>query len=159
MGDGNFVPLCGPAYQMPLERGKVYEFARAVGSTHPAHFASVNPVIPPTFLTTAGFFWGYTLETAGENPFARLEVDRSMLLHAEEEYEFPSGPPRAGQTLTARSRVVDVTRKAGRRGGALTFIKIETEFRTPSYELVARSRTTVVSTGQPTVKGNLPPHE
>ena len=144
--DDSWKDLRGPCFEMALERGKIYEFARAVGSANPAHLRADAPVIPGTFLTTAGFFWGYSLETPGENPFSALEIDRSCLLHAEEEYEFPNGPPGAGELLIARSRIADVTTKRGKRGGELTFIELDTEFRSEGGALVARSRTKVVQT-------------
>jgi hypothetical protein len=143
------LPLVGPRFEVPIERGKVYEFTRAVGSSHPAHLQPQAPVIPATFLTTAGFFWGYSLETPGDNPFSGFDIDRSLLLHAEEEYEFYGTVPVAGETLVAQSQISDVTRKRGKRGGELVFVVLETEFRASSGQVVARSRTTVVQTEKP----------
>ena len=48
--------------------------------------------------------------------------------------------------MIARSRIADVTKKRGRRGGELTFIELETEFRNAEGALVARSRTKAVQT-------------
>src|SRR5438874_685742 len=44
-------------YEVPVERGKIREFARAAKSENPAYYAE-DAVVPPTFLTTALLFWG-----------------------------------------------------------------------------------------------------
>ena len=43
-------------YEIPLEAGKIREFARATQSRDD-HFQGPDAIITPTFLTTAGFFW------------------------------------------------------------------------------------------------------
>ena len=43
-------------YEIPIERGKIREFALATKSKHPDYDAP-DAVIPPTFLTTAQNFW------------------------------------------------------------------------------------------------------
>jgi len=141
--------ISAPPFVFPIELGKVKEFATATGSSHPDYFATDTPVVPPTFLISGLMFWGYTLDYPRDSAFARVDLDRSMLLHAEEEFEFPGEPPIAGQKLTAQSRISEVTRKQGRRGGDLLFVVTETEFRDLSGRLVARNRNTVVKTEKP----------
>ena len=84
-------------------------------------------------LTTAGFFW----QTAESKAAHGLDPKRT--LHAEQEYVFHGEPPRAGRVLTASAKVTDRYRKEGRRGGALTFVKIVTVFRDENGRLVADS--------------------
>ncbi len=140
------VGVSGPWFEVPLERGKVREFARAIKADLPEYLAETNPHIPPTFLVVAGRFWGYTFDEPGDTALAQVEIDRSILLHAEEEYEFFGPPPRAGTTLRARTKIADVYEKEGRRGGKLIFVVSETEFQDAQGRPVAVSRTTVVKT-------------
>lgn len=146
--DRSVIGRAGPAFQMPVERGKIREFARATKSAHPDYLHNPAPVIPVTFLTTAGFFWGYTIETPGDTPLAHLGIDTALLLHAGEEYEFFGPPPRTGTRLAARTAVVDAYERQGRRGGTLQFIVCETRFQDETGRLVAIGRTTVVQTEQ-----------
>jgi hypothetical protein len=46
----------GKAFIMPIERGKIIEFAAATRSRNPAYWAQERPPVPPTFLTTQ-MFW------------------------------------------------------------------------------------------------------
>jgi hypothetical protein len=140
------VGIAGPWFDVPLERGKIREFARAIKADLPEYMVESKPYIPPTFLVTAGRFWGYTFDDPGETALAQVSIDRSILLHAEEEYEFFGPPPRAGTTLRARTKIADVYEKEGRRGGKLVFVVSETEFQDESGRSVAVSRTTVVKT-------------
>lgn len=137
-----------PTFQVRVEEGKVREFARAALSTDPA-YAEGSPVVPPTFLTTAGFFWQTPESKAG----ASHGLDPARTLHAQQEYVFHGEPPHGGQVLTASSRVVNRYRKQGRRGGSLTFVELVMEFRDESGTLVAEQRTTAVETAHAPKEG------
>ncbi|WAX56294.1 MaoC family dehydratase N-terminal domain-containing protein [Jatrophihabitans cynanchi] len=134
----------GTPYPVPIERGKILEFAAATRSANPAYWTSDAPVVPPTFLTTQ-LFWQ---EWAGDdaNPWRHVELDRKRGMHAEQEYVFHGPPPRAGTTLTAQSRIEEIFTKQGRRGGTLTFAVMVTEFRDADGRLVAEARLTGVET-------------
>lgn len=147
------IGVTGPVFEVPIERGKVREFAKAVKTPLPEYVESPQPMVPVTFLVTAGRFWGYTFDDPGDTPLANVDLDRSLLLHAEEEYEFFGPPPRAGTTLKAQTRVADVAEKTGRSGGRMTFVVSETSFFDMQGTLVARSRTTVVKTEAAPVTG------
>jgi hypothetical protein len=136
----------GTPFRMPLERGKILEFAAATRSDNPAYWEDEHPVVPPTFLTTQMFWQEWAGDAA--NPWHHVELDQRRGMHAEQEYVFYGPPPRAGTTLTARSRIEDVYTKAGRRGGTLTFAVMVTEFRDDAGRLVAEARLTGVETGQ-----------
>ncbi|WP_377267496.1 MaoC family dehydratase N-terminal domain-containing protein [Peterkaempfera sp. SMS 1(5)a] len=131
------------AFEVPIECGKIREFARATLSDNPAYQAA-EPVIPPTFLTTAGFLWQPTESKAQ----AHHGLDPQRTLHAEQEYVFHGAPPRAGQVLTATARVTDRYEKQGRRGGKLTFVTMVTEFHDEHGTLVAEQRSAAVETSQ-----------
>lgn len=141
--------LRGPEYQVCVERGKIREFAMSIGSRNPAYLSAKDPVIPVYFMVTAGFFWGYTLESPGDTVFADVDIDRRLLLHAGEEVEFPGNPPRAGDILTAQTAIVDSYQRESSQSGTMTFVATETEFRNPQGTLVARQRTTLVHVPSP----------
>jgi acyl dehydratase len=146
MIDRSLIGQFGPAFEMPVERGKIREFARATYAPWPEFLEDRRAVIPPTFLTTAGVFWGYTLERPRGTLLEGLDHDLGVPLHAEESYLFHGEPPRAGDVLTARAGLESVVEKKGRRGGALTFLTLLTEFRGRQDELVAEARSVTVTT-------------
>jgi hypothetical protein len=141
MVDHSAVGRIGKPFEIPLERGKIREFARATFSANPSYVEDLAPVAPPTFLTTM-MFWS----TAESNPWSAVGMDQRRGLHAEQEYIFHGPPPQAGTVLTAQSRIESITTKQGRRGGEMTFVVQVTEFRDPSGRLVAEARLTGVET-------------
>ena len=128
----------GASWEVAVERGKIAEFAEAMQSDNPA-YRGPDAVIPPTFLTTAAR-WA--------TPGARVSVgfDRKRLLHGEQEYIFHTDLPHAGDTLTAREKVVDRFSKPGKRGGTMRFATVVTEYRSPDGTLVAEARATFIET-------------
>ena len=149
MVDQSKVGLTDEPSTMPIERGKIREFARACKTNNAAYAEERSPVVPPTFLTTVNFWMG-----SGTSPLAQLDIDLRRLLHGGQEYVFHGPPPRAGTELTFQTRVDKIYEKAGRRGGTMTFVETVTEFRDPAGTLVAEARSTAIETGQaPTQEG------
>lgn len=132
------------SYDLPVERGKIREFALATQATDPAYWSD-EPVIPPTFLTTARLVW----EPEEQQLSNALGFDPQRMLHGEEEYVFHGPLPRAGCTLTVTTRVDSTWEKEGRRGGRMRFARLVNEFRDDAGDLVAEQITTVVETGRP----------
>lgn len=126
-------------FQMPIELGKVREFTRATGASLPAYNSDAAP-IPPTFLTTAAFFW----DPLGGGAAAQLGFDLSRVMHAEEEYVFHGRPPRVGTTLSVTTHLGEQWTKASSRGGTLRFGTIIRQFRDTTGALVAEQVTTAV---------------
>ncbi|MGQ4598889.1 FAS1-like dehydratase domain-containing protein [Nocardia sp. R6R-6] len=125
----------------PVERGKIIEFARAVHSTSPLHSRIADAraagypdlVAPLTFTNSLAHWSG---GDATETPI-RLGLDLARVVHGEQRYRF-TRPMVAGDVLTARRRVGDVSVKAARDGGEMTLVSVVTEF-------VDRSGATVVA--------------
>jgi hypothetical protein len=140
MVDDSAVGRVGEPFTLDIERGKIREFARAVFSANPAYLDDPDPVVPPTFLTTASFW-----QSGDSDPWEAVAMDQRKGLHAEQEYVFHGPPPRAGTRLTGRSRIESVTRKEG-RSGLLTFALRDTEFHDASGRHVATARLTGVET-------------
>ena len=139
----------GVPFEMEVERGKIYELASAIKADHPA-FYSATPVAPPTFLTTT-FFWEERVP--GANPWSLVKMDQQRGMHAEQEYEFFGPPPAAGTKLTCRSTITRIFEKAGKRGGQMTFVVMETDFVDASGKLVAKAKMTGVEPAPATEGG------
>jgi hypothetical protein len=149
MANKDVVGRSGPEFTMVIERGKVREFGLATGSRSPWYLEEEEPVIPPTFLTSS-VFW----QPPEANDLMRdVDLDPFRLLHGEQEYVFPSGPPRAGQKLHARMEVEEIYEKDGKRGGTMTFVVMRTDFTDADGKVVAQQRTTAIETAQPPTQG------
>jgi N-terminal half of MaoC dehydratase len=129
------------SYEVPIEYGKVREFARAVKSDQPEH-ASRDGVVPPTFLQTARLAW----EPPGEGAVAAHGFDPKRVLHGEEEFVFLGPPPAVGTVLQATTRAGARYEKPARGGGVMRFAETVVEFRDASGDLVAEQHTTVIET-------------
>lgn len=160
MNDKSLIGRFGPDYEMPIERGKLREFANATYAPWPAFIDDHRAVIPPTYLCSAGVFWGYTLERPRRTHLEALEHDLSVSLHAEESYIFHGEPPGAGDVLIARAGLESFTQKRGRRGGKLAFLTLLTEFRNRAGDLVAEARSvSVTSDAQGDIAASAPDYE
>jgi acyl dehydratase len=140
------IGLTGPEYEMDIERGKLSEFARAMNAPLSEYIKGRQPLIPATFLITAAYGWGYSLERPRGTAFEQIDHDFSVPLHAEESFTFHSALPRAGDRLLCRASLENVWRKQGGRGGELTFLTMLTEFRNDTGKLIAEERSTTVTT-------------
>jgi acyl dehydratase len=137
-----------PPYEFHVERGKIREFADAVGDPNPIYrdpryaaargFAGV--LAPPTLLRT----FLYEPKAAAE---ALKVKDWSYIVHGEQEFEY-FAPVVAGDVLVAQDRIVSITEKASRRAGRLQIAVIETTFRNQRGEKVQVARRTLVETGK-----------
>ena len=129
---------------MEVERGKIMEFAKAVLDDNPAYTVPGAPA-PPTF-TMAMAHWPAPSGGQGAK-LADLGLDLLRVLHAGQEFEY-LGEIKAGDTLTTRSRISDVSEKEGKRGGTMTFITSETTFTNQHGEDVLLSRMVLVQTAK-----------
>jgi acyl dehydratase len=129
-----------PPFVVTVERGKIKEFARALGDDNPLYLddrvgeASEwgDIIAPPTFLTTFR-------DGADSGAFLReLGTDISRLLHGEQEFELYR-PIRPGETFVCRSKVLDVYEKTG-RSGPMGFVLRETSVTDKTNEIVALVR-------------------
>ncbi len=130
-----------PPYAVTVERGKVKEFARAIGDLNPFYLddrvgaASEwgDIIVPPTFATT------FRDESADTGALLReLGTDISRVLHGEQEFEIVR-PLRPGETYLCRAKVLDVCEKRG-KSGPMAFVVRETAITDRAGELVATMR-------------------
>src|SRR5687767_8213057 len=99
-----------------VERGKIWEFARACLNDSDA-YRRPDAVAPPTFPRTLAF-WA---PRRGGEQAGRGGMDMRRVLHGEQEFEYVR-PVRAGDALTATSSVKDTYEKEGKRGGTMRFV-------------------------------------
>lgn len=130
-----------PPYTVSVERGRIKDFARAIGDMNPFylddHVGAASEwgdiVAPPTFPIT------FRDEAADTGVFLRdLGVDISRILHGEQEFELHR-PITPGETLLCRPKVVDIYEKSG-KSGAMAFVVRETSVTDKANELVATLR-------------------
>ena len=130
-----------PPYVVTVERGKIKEFARAIGDLNPLYLddrvAQASEwgdiIAPPTFATT------FRDETADTSAFLReLGTDISRVLHGEQEFEM-TRPIQPGQTYVCRAKVLDVYEKTG-KSGPMAFVLRETVITDRHDEIVGTMR-------------------
>jgi N-terminal half of MaoC dehydratase len=130
-----------PPYAVTVERGKIKEFARAIGNDDPLYLddrvgaasAWGDVIAPPTFSIT------FRDEAADTTAFLKeLGTDISRILHGEQEFEI-FRPLQPGQTYLCRAKIVDIYEKTG-RSGPMAFVVRETSIADGSNEIVATMR-------------------
>src|SRR5207247_7581609 len=98
-----------PPYAVTVERGKIKEFARAIGDLNAFYLDDTvgratewgDVIAPPTFGTT------FRNDALGGEMLRDLGVDISRVLHGEQEFEIVR-PVVAGETVLCRTKVVDI---------------------------------------------------
>ena len=148
MADESIIGYEFPAFRFKVEEGKLTEFARAIHADDPiyldpkaarlAGFAALPA--PPTF-SCATAHW--QPESDG-NP---LNLDLTRVLAGGNEWEYRR-PLLAGEELTVRTRIADVTRKQGSKG-LMTLIIREMSFHDASGELALIARSTIIELPPP----------
>ena len=131
-------------YVVTVERGKIKEFARAIGDLNPFYVddrvgqASEwgDIIAPPTFATT------FRDEAAADALLRDLGTDISRLLHGEQEFEMVR-PIQPGETYLCRTKVLDVYEKTG-KSGPMAFVVRETAITDRQNEIVGTMRHTTV---------------
>jgi acyl dehydratase len=134
-----------PPFAVSVERGKIKEFARAIGDANPFYLSDEvgrasewgDIIAPPTFGIT------FRDESAEAGAMLRdLGVDISRVLHGEQEFELHR-PIRPGQTYLCRAKVVDIYEKTG-RSGLMAFVVRQTTVTDGANEIVATMRAVTV---------------
>lgn len=130
-----------PPYVVTVERGRIKDFARAIGDLNPFYLddrlgqASEwgDVIAPPTFPIT------FRDEAADTGAVLRdLGTDLSRVLHGEQEIELHR-PIRPGETFVCRTRIADIYEKTG-RSGPMAFVVRETAVTDRQNEIVATMR-------------------
>jgi len=130
-----------PPFAVTVERGKIKEFARAIGDLNPFYLQDDigrasqwgDIITPPTFPIT------FRDEHSDSGAILKdLGVDISRVLHGEQEFEF-FRQIRAGETVLCRTRITGISEKTG-RSGPMAFVVRETAVTDRDNEIVAKMR-------------------
>ncbi|MCF6095392.1 MaoC family dehydratase N-terminal domain-containing protein [Microaerobacter geothermalis] len=113
-------------YTYLVERGKIREFALAIGDDNPIYYDRERAVaqgfrdipIPPTFATVIDMWAGPDFEQL----IAALKLNPLKVLHGEQEYQYLEEIC-AGDEITGKSKVISAAAKRG-----MKFITLETEY-------------------------------
>src|SRR6266550_6065260 len=132
--------------ELPIERGKVREFARALLDDDPVFVETAAADAGPAPLTFSMALAHWLDESDGG--ISRLGLDLRRLLHGGTSWEYVR-PLCAGDELKAERRVADVATKEGKRGGAMTVVEIETVYRDADGGVVLRQRDTLLERRAP----------
>jgi acyl dehydratase len=128
---------------LPIERGRLKFFAKAIGETNPVYLDEAaaraagytDLPAPPTFIFAAELDSG-----AMFGLLEQMGVPAPKILHGEEHFEY-LGPVVAGDTVTVSSTIKDIYEK---KGGALEFIEIESRVTNQHGDPVANMRSVTV---------------
>ena len=145
--DKSVIGKTGKPFTVPIEWSKVREFARAIRDPNPVYFDPElakkecgGIPVPTTFLQVAAFW-----QDSESMPSVAFDLRR--ILHGEQEFELHR-PILVGDVLTGTARIADVYEREGGRGGKMTFMVTEIEYRNQKGEKVAVARSTLIETGQ-----------
>lgn len=117
-----------PEKKYEIEKGKIREFARAIGDKNPIYYDEAafrdagfsGLPAPPTFAITMAIGFGLF------DILAELKVDMAKLLHGSQGYEYFQ-PVQSGDTVTGKTIITDVFEKSG-KSGTMDFVVLETTF-------------------------------
>ena len=138
-------------FDLPVERGKVREFALAVGEDNPlfldpeaARLHGFPDVLaPPTFTVTQ--IWQVSREDRETRLGANLDYER--VLHGEQEFTYRR-LPFAGEILKGTMRISKDFIKEGKRGGQMRFVTYESRFVDREGEEVLTALYTLIETAK-----------
>jgi len=127
-----------PPYAVTVERGRIKDFARAIGDLNPMYLdddvgrASEwgDVIAPPTF--------PISFKDESVDLLRDIGTEVSRLLHGEQEFEIFE-PLRPGETYLCRSKIVDQYEKTG-KSGPMGFVVRETTITDKHNEVVAKMR-------------------
>jgi len=129
-----------------VERGKITEFAKAIGDFDPIYQDRDTAIkqgykdtpAPPTFLTVP-MMWSSVMPGVIND----LQINFMMVLHGEEEYEYYR-QIYPGDRLTGIPKAVSIEEKTSKSGNKMDMITIEILYTDQSGEKVAKARTLLV---------------
>jgi acyl dehydratase len=137
-------------FSFAVEQGKVREFAIAIKDPAPRYrdpSAAAEDGLegipaPLTFTVVAG----HHRDAAAAVEQLGLEMRRVVVGEVEWSYERPLV---VGDRLDGRRTVTGVRRREGGRGGYMTLVTLETEFRDQHGEVPVRQREVLIETARP----------
>jgi acyl dehydratase len=134
-----------PEFSFEVEKGKIREFARAIGDNNPVYFdeeAAIREgfgglIAPPTFGTVI-----YVASEVIYSILNDLKVDLVKMLQAGQEYEYFK-PIKPGDTITQKTKIMDIFEKTS-KAGKMYFVIIGTNYINQNGEKALGEKLTVV---------------
>jgi acyl dehydratase len=145
---GPRVGLVVDEFSFPVEAGKVREFALAIHDPAERYRDRVaartegfaETPAPLTFTVIGGHY------RDARAAVARLGLDIRRVVVGEVEWTYER-PVLVGDRLHGRRTVAEVRTREGARGGTMTLVTLETEFRDQRDQVVVRQREVLIETG------------
>jgi len=133
-----------PEISFEIEKGKIREFARAIGDKNPAYYNEdaakesglEGLAVPPTFPTVFAMAGGLL------DKVAELGVDFTKLLHGGQEYEYIQ-KIKPGDQLKGKTVITNVFEKSG-KAGTMDLIVFETTYTNKDGQKVLIDKSTLV---------------
>lgn len=129
-------------YSLVIERGKIREFAKAIGDFNPIYHdveearkaGYPDLAVPPTFATVIDMWAGPSFDDLIQT----LELDGLKVLHGEQHYEYVKDfyP---GDVISGVQKVVEVSTRRN-----MNFIVLETVYTNQHDEVVLKSISTLI---------------
>jgi acyl dehydratase len=145
MPDKKLIGKEGAPNTITIRAEGIRDFAKGIGETNPLYFdtkaaqAAGYPdiVAPPTYPIA------FMAESMNADLFFELDLNMPTLVHAEQEFEYVR-PVVAGEELTLKGKIADITEKQG-RSGILDFVVMEATAHDKNNKPVYTSRITLIS--------------
>lgn len=145
MMDKSFIGKELPDQIFEVEKGKIREFATAIGDKNPVYHDEdaaraagfEGLAIPPTFPTVFAMTRGMLMSL-----IKTMKIDLSKLLHGGQDYEYIS-PVKPGDVITGKTKIADIFEKSG-KGGTMDFIIVDTIHNNQTGQTVLKDRCTIV---------------
>lgn len=133
-------------FTFTVERGKIKEFAMAIGDDNPIYYDVKEAIkaghrdipIPPTFATCIEMWAGANFDQLME----KLELNPLKVLHGEQAYEYLEEVC-AGDILHGRTFVKHVESKKN-----MVFITLQTDFTNEDGKKVLMATSTIIERGE-----------
>ncbi len=135
-----------PPITWEIERGKIREFAKAIGDFDPIYHDKEAAIkagyedtpAPPTFLTVP-MMWCDKMPAVIND----LKINFMMVLHGEEEYEYYR-QMYPGDVITGTPKVTRMEEKTSKSGAKMDMITLEVLYTNQNGEKVAKARSLLV---------------
>lgn len=130
-------------FTIDVEKGQLRFFAKAIGETNPIYSDEAAAIAAGyrTIPAPATFMFSVDLNGPDLLPIVGLlELDIGKVLHGTQDFEY-LGQIYAGDNISQTSKIVDIYDK---KGGALEFVVIESNYTNQNGELVGKAQQTLV---------------
>lgn len=145
MIDKSFIGKEYPEFSFEVEKGKIRDFARAVGDKSPVFYDEKAAkevgfeglVLPPTFPTVFAMSGGLLDMIVPD-----LKISFVKVLHGGQEYQYVK-PIKPGDTIKGKVRIANIFEKSG-KGGTMDFVVLETTYTNQNGEKVLLETMTLI---------------